>query len=121
MLLLKAIIFWDFPRGPVVKLRLHASNAAGSIPGWGTKILYAMQHSPKEKKKKKKKPHFPVKSSTMTYVSSSLPSQQHPTSDNNKLLTPNANGLTFLPRNETEGLLSKEIYPYTKSNQGAGE
>ena len=53
MLLLKAMIFWDFPRGPVVKLRLHASNAAGSMPGWGTKIPYAMQHSPKEKKKKK--------------------------------------------------------------------
>jgi len=47
----------------------------------------------------------------MTYASSSLPSQHHPINDNNKLLTPNANGLTFLPRNETEGLLSKEIYP----------
>ena len=47
----------------------------------------------------------------MTYASSSLPSQHHPLNENNKLLTPNANGLTFLPRNETEGLPSKEIYP----------
>ena len=30
----------------------HASNARGigSIPGWGTKILYAMWYSPKNKK-----------------------------------------------------------------------
>ena len=27
----------------------------GSIPGWGTKILYAVQYSQKIKKKKKKK------------------------------------------------------------------
>ena len=33
---------------------LHASNAGdvGSIPGWGTKILQAMQPGPKKKKKK---------------------------------------------------------------------
>ena len=35
-------------------LRIWASTAGdlGSIPSWGTKILHAMQYSPKKKKKK---------------------------------------------------------------------
>ena len=39
-------------------LRLHASNAGGtgSIPGQGTKIPHAKQHSQKTKKKKKASP-----------------------------------------------------------------
>ena len=30
---------WDFPAGPVVNT---SSSNAGSIPGWGTKIPYAL-------------------------------------------------------------------------------
>ena len=34
----------DFPGGPVVKVRLCASNAEdmGSIPGWGSKVQHVM-------------------------------------------------------------------------------
>ena len=39
---------WDFPGSPVVRLHTSTKGGAGSIPGWGTKILYAA----KRKKKK---------------------------------------------------------------------
>ena len=32
---------WDFPSGPVVKNPPYNARDAGSIPGWGTKILHA--------------------------------------------------------------------------------
>ena len=40
-------------------LRLHASSArdAGSIPGWGTEILYGMWHGPPKKLEEKWKGH----------------------------------------------------------------
>ena len=31
---------WDFPGVPMVKSSPSSSGDAGSIPGWGTKILY---------------------------------------------------------------------------------
>ena len=33
---------WDFPSGPVVKIRL-ATEDMGSIPGWKTKIPHAVE------------------------------------------------------------------------------
>ena len=43
----------DFPGGPVVKT--FTAGGAGSIPGWGTKILHATQCGQKKKKKRKRK------------------------------------------------------------------
>ena len=34
--------FRDFPNGPVVKTLPSNAGGAGSIPGWGTKILHAV-------------------------------------------------------------------------------
>ena len=36
------MVFWDFPGGPVVKNLPSNAGDAGSIPGWGTKIPYAV-------------------------------------------------------------------------------
>ena len=46
---------WEFP--VVQWLELCASNAGGtdSVPGWGTKILQAVQKKKKERKKERKK------------------------------------------------------------------
>ena len=44
----------DFPGGPVVKTshsHCRGHGFEGSIPGWGTKILHATQHSQEKKKK----------------------------------------------------------------------
>ena len=35
----------DFPGGPVVKTLCFYFKGVGSIPGWGTMILYAAWHS----------------------------------------------------------------------------
>ena len=45
----------DFPGGPVVKNLSFQCRGTGSIPGPGTQIPHAMQHSQKKKKKKAKK------------------------------------------------------------------
>ena len=34
---------WDFPHGPVVKNPSANARDTGSIPGWGTKIPYAVE------------------------------------------------------------------------------
>ena len=34
----------DFPGGPMVRIWCFHSQGPGSIPGWGTKILEAVQH-----------------------------------------------------------------------------
>ena len=44
-----------FPGGPVVKTRTSKAGIVGSIPGWGTEILQAVQHNQKKKKKKEEK------------------------------------------------------------------
>ena len=33
----------DFPGGPVVKTPPSSAGGTGSIPGWGAKILHALQ------------------------------------------------------------------------------
>ena len=40
---------WEFPGGPVVRTWRFYCWGPGSIPGWGTKILQAMQCSQKKK------------------------------------------------------------------------
>ena len=49
---------WNFPGGPVNRLRLLASTAGGtgSIPGLGTKILHVLQHVQKKKFQKRDGP-----------------------------------------------------------------
>ena len=49
---LKKSVLREFPDGPLVRVRHLHCQAPGSIPGWRTKILQALQ--PKIKKKKKK-------------------------------------------------------------------
>ena len=34
---------WDFPGGRWLRLHVFTAGGLGSFPGWGTKILYAMQ------------------------------------------------------------------------------
>ena len=50
--------WWEFPGGRVVRIPGIHCQGPGSVPGWGTEILQAVQHSWK-KKKKKKKPSTP--------------------------------------------------------------
>ena len=40
---------WEFPGGPGLGLCTSSAGAQGSIPGQGTKILQAVQHSQKKK------------------------------------------------------------------------
>ena len=42
--------YWDFPGGPVVRLRASTAGGAGSILGWGTKIPHAAWGVAKKKK-----------------------------------------------------------------------
>ena len=44
----------EFPGGSVVRTWYFHCHGLGSIPGWGTKILQAMQHGQKEKEKENK-------------------------------------------------------------------
>ena len=41
---------WELPGGPVVRTQCFHCWGPGKIPGWGTKILQAMQHDQKKKK-----------------------------------------------------------------------
>ena len=41
----------DFPSGPVVKTLHFQGKGTEVIPGWETKIPYAVQATPKKKKK----------------------------------------------------------------------
>ena len=43
-----------FPGGPVVRTQCFHCGGLGSIPGWGTKILQAVQHNRNRKEKKRK-------------------------------------------------------------------
>ena len=42
-------VYWDFTGGPMVKNPHFTAKGAGSIPGWGTKILHVMQCAPPKK------------------------------------------------------------------------
>ena len=42
---------WKFPGGPMVRTGAFTAQGLGSIPGEGTKIPQATQHSQKKKKK----------------------------------------------------------------------
>ena len=46
---------WDFPGDLVVRIQCSHCRCPGSIPGQGTKIPQAVQHSQKKKRKKEKK------------------------------------------------------------------
>ena len=49
--LIQKVAFWEFPCGPVVRtLRFHCQGL-GSMPSWGTKILYAMWYGQIKKNK----------------------------------------------------------------------
>ena len=51
--------FWDFPGGPVVKTLPSNADGAGSIPGQGTGILYALWLQNKQTKRPiKQKQYF---------------------------------------------------------------
>ena len=41
---------WDFPGGPVVRTPCCHCRGPGSIPGQGTEVLQALQHSQKKRK-----------------------------------------------------------------------
>ena len=43
--------WWEFPGGQVVRIPGINCQGAGSVPGWGTEILQAVQHSWKKKKR----------------------------------------------------------------------
>ena len=43
-------IYWDLPNGPVVKTPPSNAGFTGSVPGWGTKILHAVQCGKNKKK-----------------------------------------------------------------------
>ena len=40
--------FWEFPGDPVVRTRTSIAKGPGSVPGWGTKILHAVQRGQKQ-------------------------------------------------------------------------
>ena len=42
--LCKVLYVWDFPCGPLAKNLPSNAGDMGLIPGWGTKIAYAMWH-----------------------------------------------------------------------------
>ena len=48
---IKSMESWDFPGNPVVKTSPSNAGGAGSIPGWGTKILHAPWRGQKKKTK----------------------------------------------------------------------
>ena len=43
----------DFPGGPMAKTCASSVDNTGSIPGWGTKNLCAVQYDQKKKERKK--------------------------------------------------------------------
>ena len=43
-------IYWDLPNGRVVKTPPSNAGFTGSVPGWGTKILHAVQCGKNKKK-----------------------------------------------------------------------
>ena len=46
--------YWDYPGGPVVGTRTSNAWGVGSISGWGTRTLHAVQHAPAPPPKKKR-------------------------------------------------------------------
>ena len=46
----KGVLWWDSPGGPMVKNPHFTTKGAGSISGWGTKILHITQCGQKKKK-----------------------------------------------------------------------
>ena len=44
-------IYWDLPNGRVVKTPPSNAGFTGSVPGWGTKILHAVQCGKNKQKK----------------------------------------------------------------------
>ena len=50
----------EFPGGLVVRMQHFHCRGLGSIPGWGTEIPQATQHSQNKNKKKKKQTKSPI-------------------------------------------------------------
>ena len=50
---IKMNTYWDYPGGPVVGTPTSNAWGVGSIFGWGTRTLHAVQHGQKKKKQER--------------------------------------------------------------------
>ena len=50
---IKMNTYWDYPGGPVAGTHTSNARGVGSISGWGTRTLHAVQNGQKKKKKER--------------------------------------------------------------------